>query len=175
MKRQTLILSLTSILLLSLVLFAQPGRGPGGGQGAPGGRWMERALDLSAEQESKIEDLRLQHQKQMLPMRSKLESLQTDLHLAMTADTFDKGKAEKIVNDMQKVRTEMQMSRVLHQQAVRSLLTPEQRKKFDLHILSRKGPRDGRGFGQGDGRGFGPGYGRGPGGPAWDEPAPDEN
>jgi len=177
MKRQTLILSLLSIMLLSFVLMAQPGRGPRNGQGPNRGPWMDQALDLTEEQQAKMEDLRLQHQKEIIPLQSQIESLRSELHLAMTADKFDKSKVEKIVNDMQKVRTQMQMSRVLHQQTVRELLTPEQRKKFDLHILSRKGPRGGRGFGAGQGMcpNCGMGRGRGPGGPFWADPDSNPN
>jgi len=169
MKRQISILSILGIMLLSLALLAQPGRGNRGGQWADRGPWLDRALDLTEEQQAKMEDLRLQHQKEMIPLQSQIESLRSELHLAMTADKFDKGKVEKIVNDMQKVRTQLQMSRVLHQQAVRELLTPEQRKKFDLHILSRKGPRGGKGFGRGQGMcpNCGMGRGKGPGGPSW--------
>jgi Spy/CpxP family protein refolding chaperone len=145
MKHQTILFSFLSVLLLTAVVLAQPGRGQRSGQGP----WMDRVLNLSEEQEAKIETLRLQHQKEMIPLRSKLESLQADLHLAMTAEKFDKSKTEKIVGEMQKVRTEMQMGRVMHQQAVRELLTPEQRQTFDLHLLSRKGQRGKGGFGPG--------------------------
>ena len=167
MKRQISILSLLGILLLSLALLAQSGRGNRGGQWEDRGSWLDRALDLTEEQQAKMEDLRLQHQKEMIPLRSQVESLRSELNLAITADKFDKGKVEKIVNDMQKVRTQLQMSRVLHQQAVRELLTSEQRKKYNLHILSPKSHRGGRGFGHGQGMNSNDGMGRGPGGPSW--------
>lgn len=141
MNPKNLFLSILTVLGLSLALIAQPGMGSGPGRGERGGGpgpGLDRMLDLSEEQEAKIQDLRLQHQKEMLPLRSQLESLGNDLKLAMTADKFDKAKAEKIINEMEKIRTRLHLARVLHQQAVRELLTPEQRKKFDMHLLSGK-------------------------------------
>jgi Spy/CpxP family protein refolding chaperone len=175
MKHQTVILSLLSVLMLTVIAFAQPGKGQRWGQKGERGSWMQRYLDLTAEQETKIEDLRLQNQRAMIPLRSKLESLQADLQLAMTAEAFDKSKTEKIVTEMQKVRTDMQMAGIMHHQTVREVLTPEQRKKFDAHLLSRKGFRGGRGNCPGRCCGHGPGFGQGSGGPFWADPQPDEN
>lgn len=153
MNPKTLLFSVLAVLGLSLALFAQPGMGLGPGRGERGagpGLWLDRMLDLSTEQQAKIQDLRLQHQKEMLPLRSQLESLRNDLKLAMTADKFDKSKAEKIIADMEKIRSRLETARMLHHQAIREILTPEQRKEFDMHLLSGKGfrsPRAPRGEG----------------------------
>lgn len=142
MNPKPLLLSILTVLGLSLALIAQPGTGAGPGRGDRGaGPGLDRMLDLSEEQEAKIQDLRLQHQKEMLPLRSKLESLRDDLKLAMTADKFGKAKAEKIISEMEKIRAQLEIARVLHHQAIRDILTPEQRKEFDMNLLSGKGFR----------------------------------
>jgi hypothetical protein len=73
--------------------------------------------------------------------------------------------------EISKLRSELAMKMVLHQRAVRDLLTTEQKKKFDEHILSAGPMGPGRMMGGGMmGRGGmkgGPGMmgGRGPGRP----------
>lgn len=139
MKEKMFIFSLIGLFLLTSGLLAQPR-----GKTRKSGPRMMQVLDLTAEQETKMQEIRLKFRKETLPLRTKLQSLRGDLKLEMTAEKFDEGKVEKIVEQMQEVRTEMQMKRILHKQAVREILTPEQRVKFDLHILSENGPGKGR-------------------------------
>jgi Spy/CpxP family protein refolding chaperone len=76
----------------------------------------------------------------------------------MTADKFDEGKVKKIITQQSDVKKEIQIKRALHQREVRNLLTPEQQKKFDLHLLSKgeRGKKGGRGFHRGRCGGPGP-------------------
>lgn len=104
-------------------------------------------LDLTDDQQAKVTDLRLQHEKEALPLRSDMDRLRGELRLEMTADNFNEGKVKKLVGEMSTIREKLQLKRLSHQRAVRDLLTPEQQKQFDLHILS------GRGHGGMDGRG----------------------
>jgi Spy/CpxP family protein refolding chaperone len=141
MKKHMFTLSLIIALLLAANAFARggPGQGPGKGGG------MMQMLDLSEEQQSQMEELRLAHHKEMLPLQAQLETLETNLKLEMTAEKFDEGKAKKIVAEMEALRTEMHIKRLLHQQQVRNMLTAEQRQTFDLHLLSERGPGGGHG------------------------------
>ncbi len=103
-------------------------KGPGGG---PMGM-----LKLTDEQKTKMQDLRLAHQRDILPLRSELQKQQAILKLEITADKFNESKVKVIQNEISKLQNEMAMKMVLHQRAVRDILTPEQKKKFDEHILS---------------------------------------
>ncbi len=140
MKRFILFITLIGALVWGGGMLAQPEhRGPKKSRG----EHMAKMLDLSEEQQSKIIDLQLKLQKELIPLRSKMESLKGELKLAQTAEQFDQAKVDKLLNEMQSVRTQIQSKRIQHQQQVRSLLTAEQRKKFDAHLLRMgDGPRN---------------------------------
>jgi Spy/CpxP family protein refolding chaperone len=139
--------------------------GPGGMMGFP---------NLTDEQRTKIQDLRLAHQKEMIPLRSDLQKLHANMKLELTADKFNESKVKSIQGDISKAMNEIASKMILHQRAVRDLLTPEQRKHFDTRILSggmmgngggmrggMMGPRKmmQRGGRMGPGRGMGMGQG----------------
>lgn len=141
MKRFILFITLIGALILGGVMLAQPEhRGPKKSHG----EHLAKILDLSEEQRSKMVDLQLKLQKEMIPLRSKVQSLQGELKLAQTAEQFDQAKVEKLLNELQSVRTQMQLKRIQHQQQVRSLLNAEQRKKFDAHLLRAGGDGPGK-------------------------------
>ncbi len=156
MKKAALYLGLISLLLTGL-LAAQPG---------PPHHRMAAMLGLTQEQQTQVQKLRLDLQKELIPLRSEIRKLRGELKLVMTADNFDQGQMEKLVNKMSDLRAQIQKKRMLHHRAVRSLLTDEQKQKFDLHFLSRAGFK-GR---QGMGPGCGPGWGGPPANP--DAPHP---
>lgn len=128
------LLSLLMLLIAAGNAFARPGGGFSGKRGMK----MLKSLNLNHQQEMAVQDLRLKLQKEMLPLKTNLTKLENDLKLEMTADSFDKNKAEKLVKQISDVRVEMGMAFITHQQDIRSLLNDSQRKKFDMHILSKK-------------------------------------
>ena len=65
------------------------------------------------------------------------------MKLEMTADNFNQKKASKLIDQMSELQKEIHMKRVIHQRAVRDILTDEQKKKFDLHMMSRGEKRAG--------------------------------
>ncbi|NIR48438.1 MAG: periplasmic heavy metal sensor [candidate division Zixibacteria bacterium] len=151
MKRLMIILSLLSLFVLTTGIFAQKG------MMQRGGYRMVQMLDLTDAQQSKFQDLRLDLEKEIAPLRSKMHNLHSELRMQMAAEKFDQGKVDNILEDMEDLRTQIHSKRIQHHRAIRDMLTPEQQKKFDLHVLS--GKRFGRGWGHG--HGFGPGKGRG--------------
>jgi Spy/CpxP family protein refolding chaperone len=167
MKR-TLVVMLMLTLFLGALAFAQqepqkaaaPQAGKMGqmgmmhGKGGPGGKMG--LPKLTDEQKTKIQDLRLAHQKEMMPLRADLQKLHASMKLEMTADKFNESKVKSIQADISKVMNEIASKTIVHQRAVRDLLTPEQKKKFDERILS------GRMMGNGGGMQGGM---QGPGGP----------
>lgn len=153
---------IVAALAVSAGALAQgPGRGPGFGF---------KGLDLSEDQESKIQELRLEMQKSMVPLRNQLENFRSELHLLMTEDKPDQGAIDQKIEAISVVRTKIQKRRTAHHLAVRNVLNKDQRVKFDQRMLARgDGYGHGRGFGaQGKGKGpcghgFGKGEGNGPG------------
>jgi len=146
--------SLLLILLLSTgLIVAQPYRGERRGNQQP-----MRMLDLTEEQQTKISDMKLQLQKEIIPIQNKIHNLNSDLKMAMTAEKFDEAKVKKIIAQVSDLREEIQVKRMLHHREVRDLLTPEQQKKFDLYMLSKGNgdKRAGRGLHRGRHGGPGP-------------------
>lgn len=134
MKKKTFMLNLIGLLLLTSGLLAQP-EGPPPRPKLPG----RHIPDLTDEQRAQLLDMRLELQRQMLPLKSKLPALRGELKMEITAEKFNEGNVEKIVEQIQKVQAQMRMKEILHHRAVREILTPEQRKKFDLQLLLKMG------------------------------------
>ncbi len=133
MKKLIVVLAAGVLLGMFQLGFAQP-------EGPAMGKRFAKMLDLTGEQTQKIEDLRLQMQKDILPLQSQVQQKRTDLKLLLTADSPDQSKINKTIDDISQIRSQMQKIRVKQQMAVRSLLNAEQKKKFDAMILSHPGP-----------------------------------
>jgi len=107
----------------------------GGMMGGPQGGPMA-FLKLTDEQKAKVQDLALAHQKEMIAARAELQKQHAALKLEITADKFNEGKVKSIQGEISKLTSEIALKTVLHQRAVRDLLTLEQKKQFDQHILA---------------------------------------
>lgn len=155
-----LILVLLPVLLVGwmTVAIAQPPQSPMPPRGnmPMGHEWMEHSpmmpdmlrfgkmLDLTDEQKTKIEDYRLEMQKAMLPLKSQLMANRNELKLLITADKVDRDKISKNIEATNKILKQIQEKRVDHLLKIRSLLNADQKKKFDMKILSgRKGMKPG--------------------------------
>ena len=163
MKHITRIAALLCAVMIAGQLLAQPGEqqpGPGGMGRMHGGRMMGgmgpmmqhqgmgpmQFLNLTDEQKQKAQTLMLQHRKEILPLEAEIEKHKANLKLELTADKFDAAKTKSIQSELAKVMNEIGSKRIVHQRAIRDLLTPEQRVKFDQHILSgARGPGGPRG------------------------------
>lgn len=130
---------LFTILLLTVAVMqlnAQPG--PGRKMGPPScladdcgpGAIMEK-LNLTPEQEKKFQELRLKQEKEMLPLQNDLRSVQLDLKGEMLADKPNQDKVNGYIEKAGKIRIEMQKKRFAHHQAMRDLLTDEQKAIWD--------------------------------------------
>ena len=151
MKRITVVLLLLTIFLGALAFAQQePQKAPTPpdgkmkkmemmkgmmqGKGGPGA--MMEQLKLTDEQKTKMQDLRLAHQKEIIPLRADLQKLHSNMKLEITADKLNESKVKSIQGEISKVMNEIALKTILHQRAVRDLLTPEQKKQFDSRILS---------------------------------------
>jgi Spy/CpxP family protein refolding chaperone len=143
MKYNSIVSLLVILIFSSGLIAAQPNRGEQRGR-----QQLMKMLDLTEEQQAKIADMRLQLHKELIPLRDKIQNLNSDLKLAITEEEFDEAKVKKIISQVSDLREEIHLKMTLHQRDVRNLLTPEQQKKFDLHMLSMgdHGKRPERGF-----------------------------
>jgi len=134
------ILAITVVSLLFIgSIFAQPGPGPmAATQGHPGLQ-MFKALNLTDEQRSKIEDLHLEMQKKMLSMQGDLQKLEKDFRLMVIDEKVSESQLQKQLQKIHDLKLKMALEKAKNQRKIRSLLTDEQKKKFDSIYLS--GPK----------------------------------
>lgn len=130
--RKRIVLLSVAILLISVGMLTARQKRDGDGP-----QRMMRMLELTESQESQILDLKLDHEKQILPLRTELKGLRTKMKMELTTEKFNENKVSNLIDQMSNLQKKIHMKRVFHQRAVRDILTEEQRKKFDLHILSR--------------------------------------
>ena len=125
-------------------------------------RWAGRAmmpadpLNLTPEQEEKIEDLRKARMDKMTAFQGEMMKLRLEMNTLMRDPKADANKIEGLIDRMSALRAEHQKEAFRHRQSVESMLTPEQLEKLQ-NIRGRfagRGLMPGRG---GSGMGLMPG------------------
>lgn len=94
--------------------------------------------DLTTEQLGKIQKLKLEHQKAVLPLQMQLQTKRLELQTLIIEDASWKKIVEKI-EEIGKIRIEIQKKQVAQQVAIRNLLTDEQKVHFDARRFGHKG------------------------------------
>lgn len=156
MKTKTLLLVVVLILsTFAYTAFAQPHMK--NAMQAPK-MGLKNIPDLTTEQLSQIEKLRLEHQKQTLPVRNKLQMAELELKSLML-DNANESKLDKQIEEIGKLRTEMMKLHTKHRLEVQKLLTDEQKVYFDARGFGHRG-KSGRMM-RGAGDCYCPGEGRG--------------
>jgi Spy/CpxP family protein refolding chaperone len=138
MMKRILTIALACILVAALLIpaiSAQPRHGARTGVHQPGMQGWCKGMDLTDEQQSKMTDLRLKLQKELLPLRTELQSKVAEIQLMKTENAPSLNKIDKLIDDAQEVRAKMAKAKVRHQLEVRKLLTLEQQKMFDSRML----------------------------------------
>jgi Spy/CpxP family protein refolding chaperone len=94
--------------------------------------------DLTEDQQKKISDLKAAQQKAMVNFSNDLAIKKAELQKYRSADKPDMALINKTIDEIGKLRTEMEKKQVSHEMAVRDLLTEEQKTAFDLHAEYRR-------------------------------------
>jgi Spy/CpxP family protein refolding chaperone len=104
--------------------------GMGMGMRGPRGGCMNMAdnLELTKDQRKQLEDLNVNFRKEIIPMRAQLQVLKIDLQQLIRNDAKQMEIDAKI-DQIGKLRTDLQKKAVGQRMAMRALLTPEQREK----------------------------------------------
>ncbi len=133
-----------------------PGMGSGPGYGGPG-------LNLTPEQNQKMQALREGFFKEMLPLRNEMQIKRLELRTLWAQTNPDQDKILAKQKEVNALREKFQEKSTLHRLEMRKVLTPEQQAQLGAY-----GPGFGPGFGPGHGMrggmmggGFGPGRGMG--------------
>ena len=140
MKYNKLIFTAALTIFAFSNIFAQSGPMAGKGQGKARMAKMN-FLNLSEEQQTKIDKLRLEFKKEIVPLRAKIHSLKPEYRLMIVDENVTTKQLQNKLNSISEVKQEMALKRALHQRQVRSLLTDDQKVKFDQHIISGRGEK----------------------------------
>ncbi len=99
--------------------------------------------DLTEEQEEAIRELRLEQMERNTHHRNQMDELRVRKRNIMTGTTS--GDAEEVIDDMTELRNTQMKENVRHREAVRALLTEDQRVIFDNQVMRRHDRRGGTG------------------------------
>ncbi len=115
-----------------------PGMGPGmgmmGGTGTMrgGADWKE---SLSKGQKEKLDGMHLKLMKEMVPLKDAKNAKKNELNLLVVAEKPSKAAISKKAAEIADLSRQITEKKTLHHLEVREILTPEQRLKFDMHLL----------------------------------------
>jgi Spy/CpxP family protein refolding chaperone len=178
MKKVTV--TIMALLVIAMIATAAlafgPGRGPGYGPCGRGDFGGFGELNLTAEQKTKLIELRDAQFKDVKPLQEQMFAKRDELRKLWLEVNPDQGKITAAQKEMRAVRDQMQDKMTAFRLESLKVLTPEQREKaisFAAGFSAGRGYGPGCGFGKG--RGFGPGapcggsgcQGGGPGDGGW--------
>ncbi len=176
MKKTIVAVLIVAFLVTAGVAMAQGwGRGPGYGPGpsgpgygpgyGPRGAWGP-GMNLTPEQDQKMQALREGFLKETLPLRNEMQIKQLELRTLWAQTNPDQAKILAKQKEINVLREQLQEKGTNNRLEMRKILTPEQQAQLGAY-----GPGIGRGYGMRGGMmggGFGPGRGMGYGGcPRW--------
>lgn len=120
----------------------QGGHGPHGHKGMRGEMFPGlRALDLSAEQRTKIFEITQAHREAVFKNREQLRETREALREAALAEPYDAKAVRRIADRQAKIQADMLVERTETMHKITAVLTPEQREEFKK-LQSMRGPRD---------------------------------
>lgn len=121
---------------------------------------FERGIpNLTAEQKTKIQSLRVKHQKEVTPIKNELAEKKARLRTLNSVEKPDINAINKTIDEMSVLQTKIMKSKASHRIEVASNLTDEQKVFFNSHQGKMKKGKRGHGMGMGNGRGNGMGHG----------------
>jgi len=99
---------------------------------------MMDQLNLTDDQKSKIDEIKLASGKNSLQRQNKINELEAQLTSAITQDKVDKSKVNSLIDEIGKLRTENRKARMDDHLKIRELLTDNQRIIFDQRRSGRR-------------------------------------
>ena len=115
---------------------------------------VAQALNLTAEQQQKLEDLRYQHRKDLADLRRDMELKRLNLERELDKDAPDPAVVDRLLDEQTALRGRMNKARVHQIQDMKTILTPEQWSKVRDRMRERRADRIGSRRGRGNlGRG----------------------
>ena len=87
-------------------------------------------LNLTADQKTKIDDLRISHLKDVKPLMDKIFILRGDLRLLWLEKNPDQAKITAVQKEIRTIRGQIDDKRTAYQLEILKILTPEQQARF---------------------------------------------
>lgn len=106
------------------------GQGQGMNQDAMHQRMMSM-LDLNEDQKTLLENIHLNGQKAMLPMRNKVQEMNAKLITLSMADEYDQLAINEQIREISDLQADMRILKFSHRNQIRRILDENQRIKFD--------------------------------------------
>lgn len=106
---------------------------------------MMARLDLTPDQKKKIESLTLKHQKEAIPIFSRIQMAGVETKELLMADPADLEKVKTKVKEKHAAMADLEISHRALMQQVKGVLTPEQRQKMES-MMMEMGPMMGMGM-----------------------------
>lgn len=117
------------------------------------GSWTRNPLDLTAEQQARIEALRKANLGQRQARREEMNKMRDELRALRGEAQADPKRVEALIDSMSKLRADRMKSALQHRREMESILTPQQREKMAAFRGRVRGLREaGRGYGSRVGR-----------------------
>ena len=150
MKTKSLV-TVIMIMIFVTGVFAQPfGKGNMMNKRQKGDRFMN-IPDLTDTQKTKLKKMRTAHMKEVIPLRNKMRELQAHKQTVSTSDNVNMTELNKTIDEIGALKTKMMKKQAAQRQAVRKILTEDQRVFFDMHSGNKhrkgKGMRRGKRMG----------------------------
>jgi Spy/CpxP family protein refolding chaperone len=138
MKTKIAIFGAIFLVFIALTLMAQPRVKDERPFNKSARKWfaherLAKKLNLTEEQKQSIQELHLKLQKELLPLRSELQSKMLDYKSEMIGNQPSQGKINSFIDDISKVKAEMHKKKVAQQFELRGILTEEQREMLKAH------------------------------------------
>lgn len=138
MKNKSVVFTLLFLIAFSLPLVAQKAMNveveetAGPGHKIRIKKMIGDNLKLTPEQKKQFQELKLKHAKEILPLQNDLRVKKLDLKIEMShAENPNMNKINALVDDIAKIQAEIQKKNIAHKFKLRSLLTDEQKEKWD--------------------------------------------
>lgn len=123
---------------------------------------FERGIpNLTAEQKTKIQVLKVKHQKEVTPLRNELAEKKAHLRTLNSVEKPDINAINKTIDEISALQTKIMKSNASHRIEIASNLTDEQKVFFNSHQGKMRNGKRGHGMGNGMGNGRGNGMGNG--------------
>lgn len=89
---------------------------------------LKKQLNLTEEQEKKIEDLRLSHEEKVIKFKSELELKELEMRKLRASENVSRDAMINLTKEISAIRNDMALARTNHQMDVYELLDTTQRK-----------------------------------------------